>query len=105
MASLPGGPPSAASRARAERSGEHGALGRPGLGMTAPPGAGAADVAAAPAGVAQRALDQAVLFQPADQPGQRAPSQVDRRCRAASSMLTLSATSAASTSSDTVPTQ
>ncbi len=46
--------------------------------MTAPPGLGEADVDAAAVVVAQRALDQAVLFQPADQAGQRALAQVHR---------------------------
>ena len=44
--------------------------------MTAPPGLGEADVDPAPVQVTQGALDQAVLLQLADHPGQRALAQV-----------------------------
>ena len=44
--------------------------------MTVPPGIGEADVDAPPVQVAQGALDQAVLLQLRDHPGQRALAQV-----------------------------
>src|SRR5689334_11480213 len=61
---------------RGQGSGEDRALGGQRLGVTAPPGLGEADVDAPPVQVAQRALHQAVLLEPADQPGQRALAQV-----------------------------
>src|SRR5215813_14919916 len=55
---------------------QDGALGWQRRGVTAPPGLGEADVDAAPVQVAQGTLDQPVLFELADQPGQRALAEV-----------------------------
>ncbi len=51
-------------------------MGRQGRGVTAAALAGDRDVDAAPVKVAEAALDQAVLLEPADQPRQRALAQV-----------------------------